>query len=103
MVGVGLISFPLYLWHWPLLAFAHVIEAEPALDAETAGPDADAAQGAGLLLASCTLSTLTRADIGSPVELRPEVLLRAMTTPSKEGAPPITNLDPQLRDPPRVG
>lgn len=27
MVWIGLISFPLYLWHWPLLAFAKIIEA----------------------------------------------------------------------------
>ena len=28
MVWVGLISFPLYLWHWPLLAFARIIHGD---------------------------------------------------------------------------
>ncbi|ACK52753.1 acyltransferase 3 [Methylocella silvestris BL2] len=28
LVWIGLISFPLYLWHWPLLSFARVIESE---------------------------------------------------------------------------
>lgn len=25
VVGIGLISYPLYLWHWPILSFAHTL------------------------------------------------------------------------------
>jgi len=28
IVWVGLISFPLYLWHWPLISFAFIIESQ---------------------------------------------------------------------------
>ncbi len=30
MVALGLVSYPLYLWHWPLLAFSTIIEGESA-------------------------------------------------------------------------
>jgi len=30
MVYVGLISYPLYLWHWPLLSFAKYVSPEPS-------------------------------------------------------------------------
>src|SRR5262249_46877365 len=29
MVFIGLISYPLYLWHWPLLSFSRVLSGEP--------------------------------------------------------------------------
>lgn len=28
MVWIGLISYPLYLWHWPLLSFAHILHGQ---------------------------------------------------------------------------
>ena len=32
LVWIGLISYPLYLWHWPLLSFAHIVDtATPSL------------------------------------------------------------------------
>ena len=30
LVGLGLISYPLYLWHWPVLSFAKIIEGNVA-------------------------------------------------------------------------
>jgi len=48
-VFVGLISYPLYLWHWPLLAYARIVQ----------GGEPPAAVRAGLLLASVLLAWLT--------------------------------------------
>lgn len=31
LVFVGLISFPLYLWHWPILSFLHIYDGESSL------------------------------------------------------------------------
>ena len=49
IVWVGLISYPLYLWHWPLLSFAQVVESGvPALQIRIV------AVGAAVLLAWLT-------------------------------------------------
>lgn len=49
LVFIGLISYPLYLWHWPLLTYARIIQGgEPPL-----------AVRVGLLLASVLLAWLT--------------------------------------------
>jgi len=37
MVWVGLISYPLYLWHWPLLSFAQIVESRVPAPAIRAG------------------------------------------------------------------
>ncbi|MGR9162626.1 acyltransferase family protein [Rhizobium leguminosarum] len=51
MVWIGLISFPLYLWHWPLLACARIIEGEtPSLETRAAAVVAGFALATGTYL-----------------------------------------------------
>ena len=57
LVGIGLISYPLYLWHWPLFSFARIIEGgapPPALNAI-------------LILASIALAWMTYRYIEMPI------------------------------------
>lgn len=57
MVGIGLISFPLYLWHWPLLAYARILESD------TPAPSSRAA----MVLAAFVLAWLTYYCVERPV------------------------------------
>lgn len=57
MVGIGLISYPLYLWHWPLLTLPQ-LAGEEALSLSAR---------AGLLLLSCVLGALTYILIERPL------------------------------------
>ncbi|MBW7948383.1 MAG: acyltransferase [Pseudorhodoplanes sp.] len=60
-VRLGLISYPLYLWHWPLLVFAH-IENATAADRMPIR--------AGIVAASIALAWLTYVAIEKPVRSR---------------------------------
>jgi hypothetical protein len=57
LVGVGVISYPLYLWHWPLLSFATILES---------GTPADSTRIAAVLL-SIVLAWLTFKFLESPI------------------------------------
>ncbi len=60
MVGMGLISFPLYLWHWPLLTFTRLVH----------GENAPAALLAAIVLVSVLLSWLSYRLLETPIRRR---------------------------------
>lgn len=61
MVWFGLVSFPLYLWHWPLLSFSHIIYADvPPVAVKVAA-----------VLLSILLAWLTFRFIEQPIRLSP--------------------------------
>jgi len=57
MVGVGLVSYPLYLWHWPLLVYARIIASDVP----------SAAVRVGAVLLALALSYLTYRLIERPL------------------------------------
>ncbi len=62
LVFIGLVSYPLYLWHWPLLTFARYLHTQPA--------PLGAAVRLGLLLAALGLAVLTWKGIETPLRQR---------------------------------
>jgi peptidoglycan/LPS O-acetylase OafA/YrhL len=61
LVGIGLISYPLYLWHWPLLSFARLLTAEPPPPAVRAA----------LMAAAFVLAWVTYRLIEMPIRFGP--------------------------------
>lgn len=63
LVNIGLISYPLYLWHWPLLSFARIFQ----------GQEPPFAMRIGLLCLAFFLATCTYQGIEKPIrKLRPK-------------------------------
>jgi peptidoglycan/LPS O-acetylase OafA/YrhL len=68
LVGLGLISFPLYLWHWPLLAFARVVESRTP----------DVAVRLAAIAVAVLLAYLTFRIIERPIRFGPNGGLKAV-------------------------
>lgn len=57
LVAVGLVSYPLYLWHWPLLSFSRIVHGELPLGMRAA-----------ILVASVALAVLTYRLLERPLK-----------------------------------
>jgi peptidoglycan/LPS O-acetylase OafA/YrhL len=68
MVGIGRISYPLYLWHWPLMSFASIIE----------GGRPNVGLRLGLIAASFMLATATYLLVEKPFHRIPRRLALAV-------------------------
>ena len=66
MILVGLISYPLYLWHWPILAFPRILR----------GDEVSAAVRAGGVLLSFGLAWVTWRYIESPIRFGPKTWIK---------------------------
>jgi peptidoglycan/LPS O-acetylase OafA/YrhL len=66
MVGIGLISYPLYLWHWPLLSYLDILR--------NGIPNSLEIWAA--VLAAVVLSILTYLYVEMPLRRRPHVALK---------------------------
>lgn len=66
-VSIGLISYPLYLWHWPLLSFANILYGDLFVPAWTR---------VALVLASLALAVLTYRYVELPIRTQKATLRR---------------------------
>jgi len=56
LVSIGLISYPLYIWHWPALAFLKITELEPGITLKIAA-----------IAVACILSVVTYLYVEKPI------------------------------------
>ncbi|WP_312910910.1 acyltransferase family protein [Stutzerimonas nitrititolerans] len=79
-VWIGLISFPLYLWHWPLLTFARIIEGDiPSVHVRLAAVFCSA------LLAWATYALIERPLRRVVTKLKPAILIAMMVSLGSTG------------------
>ena len=72
MVYAGLISYPLYLWHWPLLSYARIVH----------GGEPPAALRWGLLAAAVVLSVLTYELVEKKIRFARLPVMRRISFPA---------------------
>lgn len=70
MVSIGLISYPLYLWHWPLFSFARILYGEPSNILLLA-----------LLIAAFVLAWVSYRFLEMPIRHSPQRVLRSAWVP----------------------
>jgi peptidoglycan/LPS O-acetylase OafA/YrhL len=68
MVGVGVISYSMYLWHWPMVTFYRAFYGEPSRSTKM-----------GLVIAVIAISTLSLNYIEKPFRSKPHLLTRLQT------------------------
>jgi peptidoglycan/LPS O-acetylase OafA/YrhL len=71
-VYLGLISYPLYLWHWPLLSYARIVQ----------GGEPPASHRAWLLAASVVLSVLTYELVEKKIRFARRPRVRRLSFPA---------------------
>jgi peptidoglycan/LPS O-acetylase OafA/YrhL len=71
LVYVGLISYPLYLWHWPLLAYARIVE----------GGEPGAGVRLGLAALSIVLACLTYELVEKNIRFAQRPAMRRLSVP----------------------
>lgn len=92
-VNVGLISYPLYLWHWPLLVFARIYKFSPLTD-----PERGLIIGATFVLAWLTYRLLEMPIRSAPQNKFAKPLIVSIVAIAIVSQSPLFGIGPKLPD-----